>query len=50
MNKKIKIGTELLVDGCRWVNVTDITEDGFMVCDQDGDEFEITMARVTEIY
>ena len=50
MKKKIEIGTELIIDGCIWVSVVGITEDGFMVCDQEGEEREITGARITNIY
>jgi hypothetical protein len=46
----LQVGTEILVDGLRWAVITEITDDGLMVCDQDGAEFEITEARVTATY
>ena len=46
----LQVGTEILVDGLRWAGITEITDDGFMVCDQDGAEFEITEARITTTY
>jgi len=49
-NPSLSIGSEILVDGIYWASVTDITDDGYMVCDQDGDEFEITPARITTTY
>ena len=49
-SKPLQVGTEILVDELRWTSITEITDDGYMVCDQDGAEFEITEARITTIY
>jgi len=43
-SKPLQVGTEILVDELRWTSITEITDDGYMVCDQDGAEFEITEA------
>jgi hypothetical protein len=48
--KDIKEGTELLIDGGRLVVVVGFTDGGLWVSDEDGFDFEITEARITNIY
>jgi preprotein translocase subunit YajC len=45
--KEIKVGTEVVFDGCRWGIVEAIDEDGHLiVIDQDGGDHDLAPGRV----
>ena len=51
ITKKLFIGMEGIIDGWRWVQVEELTEDGTaIVVDQDGRDFEVTLGDFDHIY
>ena len=49
--KKLHVGMEGIIDGWRWVQVEDLTEDGTAwAVDQHGQDFEVTIDDFDHIY
>jgi hypothetical protein len=49
--QKLFVGMEGIIDGWRWVQVEELTEDGTaIVVDQDGQDFEVTLGDFDHIY
>ena len=48
---KLHIGMEGIIDGWRWVQVEELTEDGTAwAVDQDGESYEVALADFDHIY
>lgn len=51
LEKKLHIGMEGIIDGWRWVQVEELTEDGTAwAVDQYGQDFEVTIDDFDHIY
>jgi|OM-RGC.v1.035308106 hypothetical protein len=49
--QKLFVGMEGIIDGWRWVQVEELTEDNTaIVVDQDGQDFEVTIGDFDHIY
>ena len=51
ITNKLFVGMEGIIDGWRWVQVEELTEDNTaIVVDQDGQDFEVTLGDFDHIY